>query len=163
MNNSADNIKKDLSEQPNFKDEIGSKDQDHHTFDLGNQSTLKKIQHFLHGNPTIVPVIILILSVIATLIFFTALMQNKKNYIFASILIFFIAFFNKQVPTSYFIIFCILIYMFRIFSSYDKLTLFHTFIYTLIISIIFMIYFNLNDVSFENIYDQYITIATNLG
>ena len=65
MNNSSDNIKKDLSEQPNFKDEIGSKDQDHHTFDLGNQSTLKKIQHFLHGNPTIVPVIILILSVIA--------------------------------------------------------------------------------------------------
>ena len=65
MNNSSDNIKKDLSEQPNFKNEIGSKDQDHHTFDLGNQSTLKKIQHFLHGNPTIVPVIILILSVIA--------------------------------------------------------------------------------------------------
>ena len=58
MNNRPDNIEKDLSEQPNFKDEIGSKNQDHHTFDLGNQSTLKKIQHFLHGNPTIVPVII---------------------------------------------------------------------------------------------------------
>ena len=65
MNNRPDNIEKDLSEQPSFKDEIGSKNQDHHTFDLGNQSTLKKIQHFLHGNPTIVPVIILILSVIA--------------------------------------------------------------------------------------------------
>ena len=63
MNNRSDNIEKDLSEQPSFKDEIGSKNQDHHTFDLGNQSTLKKIQHFLHGNPTIVPVIILILSV----------------------------------------------------------------------------------------------------
>ena len=114
------------------------------------------------GNPT-VEHNSLILSVIATLIFFTALMQNKKKYIFVSILIFFIAFFTKQVPTSYFIIFCILIYIFRIFSNYDILTLFHTFIYTLIISIIFMIYFNLNNVSFENIYDQYITIATNLG
>ena len=114
------------------------------------------------GNPT-VEHNSLILSVIATLIFFTALMQNKKKYIFVSILIFFIAFFTKQVPTSYFIIFCILIYIFRIFSNYDILTLLHTFIYTLIISIIFMIYFYLNNVSFENIYDQYITIATNLG
>ena len=65
MNNTSDGIKKDLTEQPKFKDEIGTKSQDHHTFELGNQSTLKKIQHFLHGNPTIVPVIILILSVIA--------------------------------------------------------------------------------------------------
>ena len=63
MNNTPEDIKKDLTEQPKFKDEIGSKNQDHHTFELGDQSTLKKIQHFLHGNPTIVPVIILILSV----------------------------------------------------------------------------------------------------
>ena len=65
MNNTPDDIKKDLTEQPKFKDAIGSKNQDHHTFELGDQSTLKKIQHFLHGNPTIVPVIIFILSVIA--------------------------------------------------------------------------------------------------
>ena len=114
------------------------------------------------GNPT-VEHNSLILSVIATLIFFIALMQNKRNYIFISILFFFIAFFTKQVPTSYFIIFCFLIYLFRIFSNYDISTLFHTFVYTLIISIFFFIYFNLNNVSFENIYDQYITIATNLG
>tara|TARA_X000000950_G_scaffold13194_1_gene14223 strand:+ start:5802 stop:7463 length:1662 start_codon:yes stop_codon:yes gene_type:complete len=114
------------------------------------------------GNPT-VEHNSLILSVIATLIFFIALMQNKRNYIFISILFFFIAFFTKQVPTSYFIIFCFLIYLFRIFSNYDISTLFHTFVYTLIISIFFFIYINLNNVSFENIYDQYITIATNLG
>ena len=65
MNKVSDDISKDLKDQPKFTSDIGEKDQDHHSFDLGEQTTLKKIQHFLHGNPTIVPVIILILSVIA--------------------------------------------------------------------------------------------------
>ena len=65
MNNISDDINKDLKDQPKFSDDIGSKNQEHHTFEQGEQSILKKIQHFLHGNPTIVPVIILILSVIA--------------------------------------------------------------------------------------------------
>ena len=64
MNKISDDISKDLKDQPKFSSDLGEKDQDHHTFDIGEQSTLKKIQHFLHGNPTIVPVIILILSVI---------------------------------------------------------------------------------------------------
>ena len=90
------------------------------------------------GNPT-VEHNSLILSVIATLIFFIALMQNKKNYIFISILLFFIAFFTKQVPTSYFIIFCFLIYLFQIFTNYNLSTVFQTFIYTLIVSLFFFI------------------------
>ena len=65
MNKISDDISKDLKDQPTFTTDIGNKDQDHHSFELGEQTTLKKIQHFLHGNPTIVPVIILILSVIA--------------------------------------------------------------------------------------------------
>ena len=65
MNNISDDINKDLKDQPKFTEDIGSKNQEHHTFEQGEQSLLKKIQHFLHGNPTIVPVIILILSVIA--------------------------------------------------------------------------------------------------
>ena len=64
MNKISDDISKDLKNQPKFSSDLGEKDQDHHTFDVGEQSSLKKIQHFLHGNPTIVPVIILILSVI---------------------------------------------------------------------------------------------------
>ena len=64
MNKISEDISKDLKDQPKFSSDIGSKDQDHHSFELGEQTTLKKIQHFLHGNPTIVPVIILILSVI---------------------------------------------------------------------------------------------------
>ena len=59
MNKISEDISKDLKDQPKFSSEIGSKDQDHHSFELGEQTTLKKIQHFLHGNPTIVPVIIL--------------------------------------------------------------------------------------------------------
>jgi len=58
-------ISKDLKEQPNFQEEIGSKDQDHHTFEIEKaKHTQKKFKNFLHGNPTMVPVIILILSVI---------------------------------------------------------------------------------------------------
>ena len=57
-------ISKDLKDQPKFQEDIGSKGQDHHTFEIEKQNTLKKIQNFLHGNPTMVPVIILILSVV---------------------------------------------------------------------------------------------------
>jgi fructose transport system permease protein len=57
-------ISKDLKEQPKFQEEIGSKDQDHHVFEIEKPNTLKKIQNVLHGNPTMVPVIILVLSVI---------------------------------------------------------------------------------------------------
>ena len=56
MNKVSNDISKDLKDQPKFTTDIGEKDQDHHSFDLGEQTTLKKIQHFLHGNPTIVPV-----------------------------------------------------------------------------------------------------------
>ena len=114
------------------------------------------------GNPT-VEHNSLILSSIATLIFFIALIENKKIYLFFSILIFFIAFFTKQVPTSYFIIFCILIYIFKIFSDYNLGTLIYIFIYTIIVSFIFIIYFKLNNVSFEDIFNQYVLIAMNLG
>ena len=58
-------ISKDLKEQPTFQDELGSKDQDHHVFEIEKPNTLKKIQNFLHGNPTMIPVIILFLSVFA--------------------------------------------------------------------------------------------------
>ena len=65
MNKISDDISKDLKDQPKFSSDIGSKDQDHHSFELGEQTTIKKnYNNFLHGNPTIVPVIILILSVI---------------------------------------------------------------------------------------------------
>ena len=64
MNKISDDISKDLKDQPKFSSDIGEAYQDHHIFEVEEQSTLKKIQHFLHGNPTIVPVIILILSVI---------------------------------------------------------------------------------------------------
>ena len=49
MNKISDDISKDLKDQPNFSSDIGEVDQDHHTFDIGEQSNLKKIQHFLHG------------------------------------------------------------------------------------------------------------------
>ena len=58
-------ISKDLKEQPKFQEEIGSRDQDHHMFEIEKPNTLKKIQNVLHGNPTMVPVIILVLSAVS--------------------------------------------------------------------------------------------------
>ena len=52
------------------------------------------------GNPT-VEHNSLILSLIATFFFIISLKENKKVYLFASIFIFFISFFTKQVPTAY--------------------------------------------------------------
>ena len=45
MNKISEDISKDLKDQPKFSGDIGSKDQDHHSFELGEQTTLKKIQH----------------------------------------------------------------------------------------------------------------------
>ena len=39
-------ISKDLKDQPKFQEDIGSKGQDHHTFEIEKQNTLKKIQNF---------------------------------------------------------------------------------------------------------------------
>ena len=58
-------ISKDLKEQPTFSENIGEKKQEHHSFEIKDKSILEKIQHFLHGNPTMVPVFILVISVIA--------------------------------------------------------------------------------------------------
>jgi hypothetical protein len=114
------------------------------------------------GNPT-VEQNSLILSCLATLLFLIALIKNKKNYIFISIFIFFISFFTKQVPTSYFIIFCIFIYISKIFSNYNWKILLYFLFYTAILFLIFLVYFYFNGVLFEDIFDQYIIIAMNLG
>lgn len=114
------------------------------------------------GNPT-VEHNSLILSSLATLLFLIALIENKKNYIFISIFIFFISFFTKQVPTGYFVIFCIFIYMSKIFYNYNWKILFNFLVYSTILFLIFLIYFYFNGVLFEDIFDQYIIIAMNLG
>jgi hypothetical protein len=42
MNKISEDITKDLKDQPKFSSDIGSKDQDHHSFELGEQTTIKK-------------------------------------------------------------------------------------------------------------------------
>ena len=46
MNNISDDINKDLKNQPKFTEDIGSKNQEHHTFEQGEQSILKKFNIF---------------------------------------------------------------------------------------------------------------------
>ena len=40
MNKISDDISKDLKDQPKFSSDIGEADQDHHTFDIGEQLSL---------------------------------------------------------------------------------------------------------------------------
>jgi hypothetical protein len=42
MNKISDDISKDLKDQPKFSSDIGEADQDHHVFEVEEQSTLKK-------------------------------------------------------------------------------------------------------------------------
>ena len=51
-------ISKDLKEQPKFQEEIGSKDHDHHMFEIEKPNTLKKIQNFLHDPKATVQLIL---------------------------------------------------------------------------------------------------------
>ena len=51
MNNISDDINKDLKDQPKFTDDIGSKNQEHHTFEQGEQSILKKDSTFSSWKP----------------------------------------------------------------------------------------------------------------
>ena len=114
------------------------------------------------GNPT-VEHNSLILSLIATFFFIISLKENKKGYLFASIFIFFISFFTKQVPTSYFVIFCIIIYFSKIFSEIKISTIISIIIFSLFISFLFFLFFKLNKVQFTDMFEQYILISTNLG
>ena len=114
------------------------------------------------GNPT-VEHNSLILSLIATFFFIISLKENKKVYLFASIFIFFISFFTKQVPTAYFAIFCIIIFFSKIFSEIKISTIISTIIFSLIISFLFFLFFKHNKVQIADIFEQYIIISTNLG
>ena len=43
MSKISDDISKDLKDQPKFTSDIGDKAQDHHTFDIGEQTFLKNL------------------------------------------------------------------------------------------------------------------------
>ena len=134
----------------------------------------KKIDSFLYsicsgllmfpptGNPT-VEHNSLALSMISFFIFIIGLKENKNYLLFISIFIFLTAFFIKQVPTAYFIIFCILIYLSRSFSSINKknfIILILSFLFAISFYILFFLF---NDVSLKNIFNQYLIFATSLG
>lgn len=114
------------------------------------------------GNPT-VEHNSLILSLIATFFFIIAIKEKKYFYLFISTFIFFISFFTKQVPTSYFIIFCAVIYFSQIISKFEFLSLIYIFISSILASLTFLFYFQINGVSIESIFNQYFLIAINLG
>ena len=114
------------------------------------------------GNPT-VEHNSLALSMISFFIFIIGLKENRNYLLFVSVFIFLTTFFVKQVPTSYFIIFCIIIYFSNSLSSMNKKN-FLIFILSTFFAIFFYTsFFLFNDVSLKNIIDQYFIFATSLG
>ena len=114
------------------------------------------------GNPT-VEHNSLALSVISFFIFIIGLKDNKNYLLFISIFIFLTTFFIKQVPTAYFIIFCILIYLSRSFSSINKKNFIILILSSLFAISFYILFFLFNDVSLTNIFNQYLIFATSLG
>ena len=114
------------------------------------------------GNPT-VEHNSLALSVISFFIFIIGLKEKKSYLLFFSVFIFITAFFIKQVPTAYFIIFCILIYFTKIFSPITKENFIVLTLSSFIVFLFYIFYFLLNNVSLQDIINQYFIFASTLG
>ena len=114
------------------------------------------------GNPT-VEHHSLIISLIAFIFFIIGLKKNNNYYLFLSPLFFTVAFFIKQVPTSYFIIFTIIIYFSQIYKKIDLINFKVLTSSSLISLFIISLYFFINKVPIELFFNQYVIIAMDLG
>ena len=114
------------------------------------------------GNPT-VEHNSFALSIVSFFILIIGLKENKNYLLFTSVFIFLTTFFIKQVPTAYFIIFCIIIYFSRTFSSVNKRNFIILILSSLFAISFYILFFLINDVYLQNIIDQYFIFATSLG
>lgn len=114
------------------------------------------------GNPT-VEHNSLTLSLVGLMMFIVGL-KDKKNFIlFCSIIIFGISFFTKQVPTSYLIILCVLIYFSQMFGKVKISNLFFLLISVSFTLLTITTYFYLKNVQIEDVFNQYFVFSYSLG
>ena len=114
------------------------------------------------GNPT-VEHSSLTLSIIALFFFIIGLKEKKNYFLIISIFIFFFSFFTKQVPTVYFVTFCIIIYFSKIFGEIKISKTFFLILSSITIFSLFIFYFFINGVPLINIINQYFIFASSLG
>ena len=114
------------------------------------------------GNPT-VEHSSLTLSIIALFFFIIGLKEKKNYFLIISIFIFCLSFFTKQVPTVYFVIFCIIIYFSKIFGEIKISKTFFLILSSITIFSLFIFYFFINGVPLINIINQYFIFASSLG
>ena len=114
------------------------------------------------GNPT-VEHNSLALSIVSFFILIIGLKENKNYLLFIGVFIFLTTFFIKQVPTAYFIIFYIIIYFSRMFSPVNKRNFTILILSSLFAISFYVLFFLSNNVSLQNIIDQYFIFATSLG
>lgn len=105
----------------------------------------------------------LILSIIGFMSFVIGLKENKKTYLFFSIIIFGISFFIKQVPTVYFAILCIFLYFSQIFMKINLNNFLLLLISTILVSFSLISFFLIKGVNLQNFLDQYLILAMSLG
>ncbi len=114
------------------------------------------------GNPT-VEHNSLALSIVSFFILIIGLKENKNYLLFIGVFIFLTTFFIKQVPTTYFIFFYIIIYFSRMFSPVNKRNFIILILSSLFAISFYVLFFLSNNVSLQNIIDQYFIFATILG
>ena len=114
------------------------------------------------GNPT-VEHNSLTLSIIALFFFIIGLKEKKNYFLIISIFIFCLSFFTKQVPTVYFVTFCIIIYFSQIFGEIKIAKTFFLILSSITIFSLFIFYFFINGVPLINIINQYFIFASSLG
>jgi len=114
------------------------------------------------GNPT-VEHSSLTLSIIALFFFIIGLKEKKNYFLIISIFIFCLSFFTKQVPTVYFVTFCIIIYFSKIFGEIKISKTFFLILSSITIFSLFIFYFFINGVPLINIINQYFIFASSLG
>jgi len=114
------------------------------------------------GNPT-VEHHSLIISLIAFIFFIIGLKNQNKFYLFLCPFFFTIAFFIKQVPTTYFMLFAFFIYLVQIYKKMD-LTNFKVIVFSGLFSLsLISLYFFSHQVPMNLLFNQYIAIAMDLG
>ena len=105
----------------------------------------------------------LIISLIALIFFIIGLKKKSIFFLFLSSFFFVVAFFIKQVPTSYFIILCIFMYFLQLYEKINFSSFIIIILSGLFSVLLILFYFFTNDVSIKYLFNQYITIAMDLG
>lgn len=104
-----------------------------------------------------------ILSLIALQFLFLGVLTEKNKFWALTPFVFFLAFFSKQTPSSYFIIFSFFLILQNFITNFNLKNFFY-FTFGVIFSFIILFFFLVNyGIKFEELYNQYFLFASSVG